>query len=115
MFDFIGAKGIAYPVSFMGATFYLAKGVTLPTVPYPPSRLMDVVPLIAPRDDVAAVVDRHLADDPSGPARAALVEHYLGDPTPGVATARFIAACEDAMSLRDRAWTAQRAAGATGP
>lgn len=89
--------------------------VTTPAVPYPPSRLMDVVPLIAPGDDVAAVAARQLADDPTGPARAALVEHYLGDPTPGVATARFIAACEDAMSLRDRAWTAQRAAGATGP
>ena len=48
-------------------------------------------------------------------ARAALVEHYLGDPTPGVATRRFIEACHDAMRLRDREWAARRATGATGP
>jgi hypothetical protein len=89
--------------------------VTTPLVPYPPSALMDVVPLVAPGDDVAAIVAEHLATDPTGPARAALVEHYLGDPTPGVATARFVAACGDAMSLRDRAWAERRAAGATGP
>ncbi|MET1036786.1 MAG: CDP-glycerol glycerophosphotransferase family protein [Aeromicrobium sp.] len=89
--------------------------VTTPTVAYPPSALMDVVPLVAPGDAFAAVVAEHLADDPTGPARAALVEHYLGDPTPGMATTRFIAACEDAMSLRDREWSARRAAGATGP
>ena len=89
--------------------------VTTPLVPYPPSPLMDVVPLIAPDDDVAAIVAEHLATDPTGPARAALVEHYLGDPTPGAATARFVAACADAMSLRDRAWAERRSAGATGP
>jgi hypothetical protein len=89
--------------------------VTTPTVPYPPSPLMDVVPLVAPGAPFAAVVAEHLADDPTGPARVALLEHYLGDPTPGVATARFIAACEDAMALRDREWSARRAAGATGP
>jgi hypothetical protein len=89
--------------------------VTTPSVPYPPSALMDVVPLVAPGDDVADVVAEHLADDPTKAARAALVEHYLGDPTPGVSTARFISACEDAMVLRDREWSARRAAGATGP
>lgn len=89
--------------------------VTTPTVPYPPSPLMEVVPQLAPGDDVAQVVATHLTTDPAGPARAALVEHYLGDPTPGVATARFVAACEDAMQQRDRAWAERRAAGATGP
>ena len=89
--------------------------VTTPTVPYPPSALMDVVPQLAPDADVAEVVATHLASDPAGPARAALVEHYLGDPTPGVATARFVAACGDAIDLRDREWAARRAAGATGP
>jgi hypothetical protein len=89
--------------------------VTTPTVPYPPSALMDVLPLVGPDDAFAAVVAEHLAADPSGPARAALVEHYLGDPTPGVATERFIAACTDALSMRDREWAARRAAGATGP
>jgi hypothetical protein len=89
--------------------------VTTPVVPYPPSALMEVVPLLAPHDDVAAVVAEQLATDPTAPARAALVEHYLGDPTPGVATARFVAACADAMALRDTAWAERRAAGATGP
>jgi len=89
--------------------------VTTPTVPYPPSALMDVVPLVAPGDAFADIVTEHLATDPSRAAREALVEHYLGDPTPGVATGRFIAACEDAMDLRDREWAARRDAGATGP
>jgi len=89
--------------------------VTTPTVPYPASALMDVVPLVAPTDDFRATVAEHLATDPAQTARDALIEHYLGDPTPGVATARFIAACEDAMDLRDREWAARQAAGATGP
>ncbi len=89
--------------------------VTTPRVPYPPSALMDIVPQIDPGVDVAAIVAEELANDPTRPARAALLEHYLGDPTPGVATARFIAACSDAMNLRDREWSSRRAAGATGP
>ncbi len=89
--------------------------VTTPTVAYPPSALMDVVPQLAPDDDVAAIVGAHLADDPTAASRAALVEHYLGDPSPGVATTRFIAACEQMIDLRDREWAAQQAAGATGP
>ena len=75
--------------------------VTTPAVPYPPSALMDVVPQLAPDADVAAVVAEHLADDPAAADRAALVEHYLGDPTPGGRDPRFVAACEDAMRLRD--------------
>jgi hypothetical protein len=89
--------------------------VTTPAVPYPPSALMDVVPQLAPGDPYADVVAAHLSSDPAAPARAALVEHYLGDPTPGVATRRFITACGDAMRLRDREWAARRATGATGP
>jgi hypothetical protein len=89
--------------------------VTTPQVPYPPSALMAVVPQLAPGDAFADVVATHLVADPTAAARAALVEHYLGDPTPGVATARFVAACGEAMQLRDREWAARRAAGATGP
>jgi hypothetical protein len=88
--------------------------VTKPAVAYPPSRLMDVVPQLDPRDDVAAVVAEHLATDPTKVVRDALVEHYLGDPAPGVATGRFIAACEDVMAVRDREWKAARARGANG-
>ncbi|AWB91751.1 CDP-glycerol glycerophosphotransferase family protein [Aeromicrobium chenweiae] len=89
--------------------------VTAPAVPYPPSALMDVVPQLAPDDDIAAIVAEHLTDDPTKAARDALVEYYLGDPSPGVATTRFISACEDAMALRDREWASRQAAGATGP
>jgi len=89
--------------------------ITRPSVPYPPSALMDVVPQVAPDDAFASIVGEHLADDSTASARAALVEHYLGDPSPGVATARFINACENAMALRDREWATRRAAGATGP
>ena len=89
--------------------------VTTPAVPYPPSALMDVVPQLATDAPFAEVVATHLADDPAAADRAALVEHYLGDPTPGVATQRFVEACSDAMRLRDVEWAARRAAGATGP
>lgn len=89
--------------------------VTTPTVPYPRSALMDVVPQLAPSDDIAAIVAEQLALDPTAAARHNLVEYYLGDPTPGVATARFIAACGDAIALRDRAWAERQADGATGP
>ncbi|MBC7632399.1 CDP-glycerol glycerophosphotransferase family protein [Aeromicrobium sp.] len=88
--------------------------VTTPAVPYPPSRLMDVVPQLAVGDDAAVAVARALTADPSGPAHTDLIEHYLGDPTPGVATARFVAACEDAMEIRDRAWSAAKERGANG-
>lgn len=88
--------------------------VTKPLVAYPPSALMDVVPQLDTSDDVAAIVAEHLTTDPTRAERAALVEHYLGDPTPGVATQRFIAACEDVMAIRDREWDAARARGANG-
>lgn len=88
--------------------------ITRPGVPYPPSPLMDVLPQLAVDDDVIAVVGRHLATDPAKAERDALIEHYLGDPAPGVATARFIAACEEVMAVRDREWAAAQARGANG-
>jgi hypothetical protein len=88
--------------------------VTRPRVPYPPSRLMEVVPQLSASDDVAAVVAEHLSTDPTRTERAALVTYYLGDPTPGAATRRFIAACEEVMAIRDREWGAARARGANG-
>lgn len=89
--------------------------VTQTATALPPSRLMLAVPLLGADADVARITAEHLDHDPAAAARADLVEYYLGDPTPGVATARFIAACEDAMALRDREWAAARARGATGP
>lgn len=89
--------------------------VTETATALPPSRLMQAVPLLGADADVARAVGEHLEHDPAAAARADLVEYYLGDPTPGVATARFVAACEDAMSVRDREWAAARERGATGP
>jgi hypothetical protein len=89
--------------------------VTKPQVPYPPSALMNVVPLLEPADDIASAVATHLSDDPTRAERAALVEHYLGDPSPGVATSRFIQACTDAIALRDQLRAQFLANGATGP
>jgi CDP-glycerol glycerophosphotransferase (TagB/SpsB family) len=88
--------------------------VTKPSGAYPPSRLMDVVPQLAATDDFAAVVAEHLSADPTKTERDSLVEYYLGDPTPGAATARFIAACEEVMAARDREWDAAKARGANG-
>lgn len=88
--------------------------VTKPRVAYPPSPLMDVVPQLGSTDDAAAIVAEQLSTDPTKAERDALIEHYLGDPTPGVATKRFIAACEDVMVIRDREWDAARARGANG-
>lgn len=89
--------------------------VTVPGVEVSPSRLLDALPRLDASDDIAAVVASHVDDDPAATARVELIEYYLGDPAPGVATARFIAACEDAMALRDRAWADARERGATGP
>ncbi|MCL3836527.1 CDP-glycerol glycerophosphotransferase family protein [Aeromicrobium duanguangcaii] len=89
--------------------------VTRPHVPVPPSRLMDTLPLLDEGADVAAVVAEHLTADPTAAARRELLEYYLGDTTPGVATQRFLQACTDAIELRDRTWAEHRALGATGP
>lgn len=89
--------------------------VTEPQAPIPPSPLMQALPLLRRDDEVVAVVREHLEHDPTVSARREMVEHYLGDTTPGVATARFIQACSDLIVVRDELWEAQRAQGATGP
>jgi hypothetical protein len=89
--------------------------VTTPGVPYPPSRLMDVVPELAAGDDYAAAVREHLEDDPTRDARQGLITYYLTDTTPGAATQRFVQACADAIELRDKAWADKQAKGAQGP
>jgi hypothetical protein len=89
--------------------------VTRPRVPVPPSRLMDTLPLLDEDADVAAVVAEHLSADPAASARREIIEYYLGDTTPGVATANFLAACSRLVELRDSTWATHRARGATGP
>lgn len=89
--------------------------VTTPRAPFPPSRLMDVIPRLDADDDVVAAVAGQLDGDPHAAVRRELVGYYLGDPAPGVATQRFIDACADAMALRDREWASKQALGATGP
>ena len=89
--------------------------VTTPRVPYPPSKLMQIVPELAADDDFAAAVHRHLEDDPTREARSELITYYLTDTSPGAATQRFVQACAEAMDTRDREWARHLAAGATGP
>lgn len=52
---------------------------------------------------------------PPRPRRMELVEYYLGDTTPGMATRRFIEDCERVMEIRDRAWVEPVARGPGGP
>lgn len=89
--------------------------VCRPRVPVPPSRLMDTLPLLDEGADVAALVAEHLSVDPTAAARHELIDHYLGDTSPGVATANFLSACARVMELRDATWATHRARGATGP
>ena len=89
--------------------------VTRPGVPVPASALMRALPLLEPDDDIAAAVDLHLREDPLAEQRRELVGHYLGDTSPGAATAHFIAACEQVMATRDREWAGLKEKGAVGP
>ncbi len=89
--------------------------VTTPSVPYPPSRLMIIVPQLSAKDDVAAEVEEQLTKDPTKALRKKLITYYLGDPKPGVATKNFVKACKDAIALRDREWAEKQITGATGP
>jgi hypothetical protein len=69
-------------------------------------------------DDAPAIVEivrEQLEVDPLRQKRLELVDYYLGDTTPGAATTRFIAACEHAMDVRDRAWAEVRSRGRAGP
>jgi len=89
--------------------------VCLPRVPIPPSKLMSALPLLEVDADIAAEVATSLADDPTKAARVDLIDYYLGDTSPGVATERFLTACADTINLRDRLWAEKQGQGATGP
>lgn len=68
-----------------------------------PSPLTEVVPWVDADDaaGIATLVDAIRADDAQAATRRVLVEHYLGDTTPGAATARFVGACQDAVRAYD--------------
>lgn len=72
------------------------------------TKLLDVVPRVTATEAerIVEVVDTQLQADPQRQDRLDLIEYYVGDTTPGVATRRFIEACEHAMSVRDAAWQA---------
>jgi hypothetical protein len=64
----------------------------------PASRLLSTVPrLTAAEAPAAADLVRRLLRDDDASSRRELVEHYLGDTTPGVATARFVGACRSVL------------------
>lgn len=89
--------------------------VTTPRARFPKSRLMDVIPLLDAGTDVSAVVAEQLEIDPTANARQELIDYYLGDPAPGMATRRFIEACTNAIEMRDKAWAEKQKFGAQGP
>jgi hypothetical protein len=79
--------------------------------------LLSTVPRLTAADATRAaeLVDEQLTLDPGRQGRLDLVEYYVGDTTPGVATKRFIEACERVMDVRDRAWAEVRGRGPAGP
>ena len=84
------------------------------------TRLLDVVPRLpsdvaADAERLLALVDRELREDPTRTRRLALVEHYLGDTSPGAATARFVDACTEVIARRDAEWARVVAHGPAGP
>jgi hypothetical protein len=106
---FAGADLLVCDVSGV-AMDWLATGepivVTRPTgqVTIARSPLLELAPALTvdDLDDVLALVDRELGDDPTRAERLRLREHYLGDTSPGAATRRFVEACERLMAVRDR-------------
>lgn len=81
------------------------------------TRMLDVVPRLSVADlpGVVDMVVDQLEHDPARVGRAALVDYYLGDITPGAATKRFLDACTRVIAIRDEAWAAVTARGPAGP
>jgi len=80
--------------------------VTVPADPaavVAPSPLLDAVPRLpgAAAGTAGALVRRCLDEDREAPARAALVEHYLGGSDPAAALGLFLQACDDVITARD--------------
>src|SRR5699024_10934329 len=70
------------------------------------TRLLQVAPRLTAADSSQAgsIAVEHITQDPQRAERAALVEYYLGDISPGASLARFLAACRGLSSIRDREW-----------
>lgn len=69
--------------------------------------------LAAPNAGNAAAIVAQILDSP--PDYSDLVEHHLGDVSPGAATGNFIKACTKVIGQRDADWAELRAKGAVGP
>jgi hypothetical protein len=71
-----------------------AEGLEIPA-----SQLLSAVPRLSAVEAPAAaqLVRRLLEHDDGVATRRALVEHYLGDTTPGAATAKFVGACRTVL------------------
>ncbi|MGZ5367280.1 MAG: CDP-glycerol glycerophosphotransferase family protein [Aeromicrobium sp.] len=61
----------------------------------------------------AAAIVTQILDSP--PDYADLVEHHLGDVSPGAATATFVSTCTNLIGRRDAAWAELASKGAIGP
>ncbi|HLR28400.1 MAG TPA: CDP-glycerol glycerophosphotransferase family protein [Ruania sp.] len=70
------------------------------------TQLLQVTPRLtaAEASQAGSIAVEHITQDPQQAERAALVEYYLGDIRPGASLGRFLAACRDLSSIRDREW-----------
>ena len=75
-----------------------------PAVTVARTRLTELVPAISTTQvsEVAELARTQIDDDPLAAARHAVVEYYLGDIRPGVATTRFVTAVEHLMDVHAR-------------
>lgn len=65
--------------------------------------------------EVAQMAAHELEADPSRAERLALIEHYLGDTTPGASLGHFLTAIDDVLARRDAEWARLQRNGAVGP
>lgn len=89
--------------------------ITEPKVATGPSRLLETLPRLANSQDATGLVDTHLLLDPQRSDRQDLITYYVGNTSPGAATAAFVSHCNDLVDARDAMWATYLAGGATGP
>ena len=95
---------------------FLVTEPSAPEVVTARTRMLDVVPRLtgAGVPELPDLVRRLVTDDPGRQDRLDLIEYYLGDVTPGVATRRFLDACTEVIEERDRQWAVIESRGVAG-
>jgi hypothetical protein len=108
---FAGADALVTDVSSLAPEWLPTGRPLVVTVPAARSAVVPPSPLLAAAHRLDAadagragdLVRGLLTDDDLAPARAELVEHYLGDVRPGAAMTAFLTACEELVAAVDRA------------